>query len=178
MNFNGSEKYVAGAGTTALGTIGTVTGGAALLSVLNNGGLGGLLGGGNAKVQEVMSENAMLKAEKYSDAQDAKLYDAVRALEQKAAATDTAVICLQKELTAYETSQKEIRDLEKKLIDCQINGVAKDLNCLAGTVDNMAKSFTGKINSINATIGGFTKTVIRSTAICDDDCDTCTNGVQ
>lgn len=176
MNYNGSEKYVAGAGTTAAAWIGT---GLGVLNAANGGnGLGGILGGGGNRMQEVLSENAMLKAEKYSDAQDAKLYDAVRNLETRQAATEAEVKCLKQELTTYELSQKEILDLKGQLTDCKINGVAKDLNCLAGTVENMAGTFNGKINSINAKIGGFTKTVIRSTAICDDDCDTCTAGVQ
>jgi hypothetical protein len=64
--------------------------------------------------------------------------------------------------------------LQKQLTDCKIDGVAKDLNCLAGTVENMAGTFNGKINAINAKIGGFTKTVIPQSAICDlDDCSGC-----
>lgn len=169
MNYNGSEKYVAGAGTTAAAWIGT---GLGVLNAANGGnGLGGILGGGGNRMQEVLSENAMLKAEKYSDAQDAKLYDAVRALEQKAAATDTAVICLQKELTAYETSQREIRELQRKLTE-------KDIICLADKVENGFRAANNKFSAIDAAIAGFTKTVIPTSAICDVECNPCAAGAQ
>jgi hypothetical protein len=179
MNFNGNEnceKWVAGGGTTALGTIGTVLGGAALLG--NGNGLGGLLGGGNNELQKenaaLQSKVAALEAEKYSDANDAKIYDAVRKLEEEQATTSAELKCLKQELTTYEVSQREIQGLQKQLTDCKIDGVAKDLNCLAGTVDNAVCSFNGKINAINAKIGGFTKTVIPQSAICDlDDCSGC-----
>ena len=158
MNYNG-EKFVAGGGTLSLATIGTVAGGAALVNNLLNG--NGLFGGGNNnKLQEALSENAMLKSEKYSDANDAKIYDAIRVIERKQGETETAVICLQKELAAYAAGQKEVQELRQQLTDCKINGVAKDLNCLAGTVETMAGTFNGKIASINAKINGFTQTVI------------------
>ena len=64
MNYNGNHRWTAGYGTTV--TAG-VAAGVAGLNAINNGGLGGLFGGGNNKMQEVMSENAMLKAEKSTD---------------------------------------------------------------------------------------------------------------
>lgn len=170
MNYYGHDRWVAGPATTAAAWIGT---GLGAVNTLGGGnGLGGLFGGGNTLAKEnaaLQAEVGQLKAEKYSDAQDAKLYDAVRALEQKQSATETAVVCLQKELAAYEAGQKEIQALEKKLIDCQINGVAKDLNCLAGKVETMGMTFANRCNGIDAVIAGFTKTVIRESAICDTD---------
>lgn len=174
MNYNG-ERFVAGGGTLSLATIGTVAGGAALVNNLLNG--NGLFGGGNnSKYQEVLAENATLKSEKYSDTNDAKIYDAIRILERNQAATNTEVICLQKELAAYVSGQKDVQELRQKLTDCEINGVKKDLNCLAGTVENMAVTFNGKIASINAIIGGFTQTVIKESAICDTSA--CGGGTQ
>jgi hypothetical protein len=173
MNYNG-EKFVAGGGTLSLATIGTVLGGASLLG--NGNGLGGLFGGGNLQKENaaLQSRVAALEAEKYSDANDAKIYDAVRKLEEEQATTSAELKCLKQELTTYEVSQREIQGLQKQLTDCKIDGVAKDLNCLAGTVENMAGTFNGKINAINAKIGGFTKTVIPQSAICDlDDCSGC-----
>jgi hypothetical protein len=169
--YGNNQKWVAGGGTTALGTIGTVLGGAALLG--NGSGLGGLFGGGNLQKENaaLQSEVASLRAEKYSDAQDAKLFEVIRNLENNQATTAAEVKCLKQELSTYEISQREILDLKQQLTDCKINGVAKDLNCLAGTVENMAGTFTGKINAINMKIGGFTKTVIPQSAICDlDEC--------
>lgn len=170
MNFNGNnDRYVAGAGTTALGTIGTVLGGAALLNN-GNGGLGGLLGGGNnSKLQEVMSENAMLKSQKYSDEHDAEIYGVIRNLETRQATTEAEVKCLKQELTTYELSQKEILDLKGQLTDCKINGVAKDLNCLAGKVETGFIGINNRFGGIDLAIAGFTKTVIRQSAICDTD---------
>jgi hypothetical protein len=172
MNYYGHDKYVAGAGTTT--TAGIAAGVAGLNLLANGNGLGGLFGGGNAsKLQEqnsaLLAEVGQLKAEKYSDTQDAKLYDAVRALEQKQSATETAVVCLQKELAAYEAGQREIQDLRQQLTDSKIGGVAKDLNCLAGKVETMGMTFANRCNGIDAVIAGFTKTVILGSAICDTD---------
>lgn len=169
MNYYGQDKYVAGAGTTT--TAGIAAGVAGLNLLANGNGLGGLFGGGNLQKENaaLQAEVGQLKAEKYSDTQDAKLYDAVRALEQKQSATETAVVCLQKELAAYEAGQKEIQDLRQQLTDSKIGGVAKDLNCLAGKVENMGMAFNNRCNGIDAVIAGFTKTVIRESAICDTD---------
>ena len=173
--FGNNQRWIAGGGTTALGTIGTVTGGAALLgNLLSGNGLFGGMNGNNCLQKEnaaLQAEVGQLKAEKYTDAQVANLYNVVRNLEREQATTAAEVKCLKQELTTYEINQREILDLRQQLTDAKIGGVAKDLNCLAGTVENMAGTFTGKINAINATIGGFTKTVILESAICDpDDC--------
>lgn len=184
MEYYGNHnRYVAGGGTTALGTIGTVTGGAALVGNLLNG--TGLFGNGNNNYNCLQKENAALqsevatlRAEKYSDTNDAKLFDVIRTLEKEQATTAADVRCLKQELTTYEISQREILDLRQQLTDSKIGGVAKDLNCLAGTVENMAGTFNGKINAINAKIGGFTKTVIQQSAICDVDGDGCCGGGQ
>lgn len=171
MNFYGhgcEDKYVAGAGTTAAAWIGT---GLGVLNSANGNGIGGLFGGGNNSLQKenaaLLAEVGQLKAEKYTDAQVANLFNAVRALEQKQSATETSVICLQKELTAYEIGQKEIQELNRKLTEKEICGVAKDLNCLAGKVENMGMAFNNRCNGIDAVIAGFTKTVIPQSAICD-----------
>lgn len=179
MEYYGNHnRYVAGGGTTALGIIGTVAGGA---SLLNNGGIGGLFGGGNTLQKEnaaLQSEVATLRAEKYSDTNDAKLFDVIRTLEKEQATTAADVRCLKQELTTYEISQREILDLREKLVKSEIGKVDGKVDCLAGTVENMAGTFNGKINAINAKIGGFTKTVIPQSAICDVDGDGCCGGGQ
>lgn len=176
MNYH-DDRFVAGGGTLSLATIGTVLGGASLLG--NGNGIGGLFGGGNLQKENaaLQAKVGSLEAEKYSDANDAKLYEAIRTLERRQAETETSVVCLQKELTAYAAGQKEVQELRQQLTDCKINGVAKDLNCLAGTVETMAGTFNGKIASINAKINGFTQTVIPKSAICDTS-ECCGGGTQ
>lgn len=173
MNYYGDHKWTAGAGTTV--TAGIAAGIAGLNAITNGNGLGGLFGGGNnAKLQEALSENAMLKAEKYSDTNDAKLYEAVRGLERKQAKTETDVICLQKELTAYAAGQKEVQELRQQLTDCKINGVSKDLGCLAGKVETGFIGINSRFAGVDAAIAGFTKTVIPASAICDtSNCGSC-----
>ena len=135
---------------------------------------GGLLGGGNvSKLQEqnsaLLAEVGQLKAEKYTDTQVANLFNVVRNLEKEQATTAADVRCLKQELTTDELSQKEILDLRQQLTDAKIGGVAKDLNCLAGKVETMGMTFANRCNGIDAVIAGFTKTVIRESAICDTD---------
>lgn len=175
MNFH-DDKFVAGGGTLSLATIGTVAGGVSLLNNWANG--NGLFGGGNNNLQKenaaLQAKVGSLEAEKYSDANDAKLYDAIRGIERKQAETETAVICLQKELTAYAAGQKEVQELRKQLIDCQINGVAKDLNCLAGKVETGFIGINNRFAGVDAAIAGFTQTVIPASAIYDtSNCGGC-----
>lgn len=172
MNFH-DDKFVAGGGTLSLATIGTVAGGVSLLNNWANG--NGLFGGGNNnKLQEALAENAMLKSGKYSDANDAKLYDAIRGIERKQAETETAVICLQKELTAYAAGQKEVQELRQQLNDCKIRDVEKDLNCLTGKVEAGFIGINNRFAGVDAAIAGFTQTVIPASAICDtSNCGNC-----
>jgi hypothetical protein len=179
MEYYGNHnRYVAGGGTTALGIIGTVAGGASLLN--NGNGLGGLFGGNTLQKENaaLQSEVATLRAEKYSDTNDAKLFDVIRNLEKEQATTAADVRCLKQELTTYEISQREILDLREKLVKAEIGKVDGKVDCLAGTVETAVCSFNGKINAINAKIGGFTKTVIQQSAICDVDGDGCCGGGQ
>ena len=171
--FGNNHRWIAGGGTTALGTIGTVTGGAALLgNLLSGNGLFGGMNGNNCLQKEnaaLQAKVASLESEKYSDSQDAKLFEVIRNLEKEQATTAAEVKCLKQELTTYAISQREILDLREKLVKSEISKVDGKVDCLAGTVENMAGTFNGKINAINATIGGFTKTVILESAICDLD---------
>lgn len=169
MNYYGHDKYVAGAGTTT--TAGIAAGVAGLNLLANGNGLGGLFGGGNLQKENaaLQAEVGQLKAEKYTDTQVANLFNVVRNLEKEQATTAADVRCLKQELTTYELSQKEILDLRQQLTDSKIGGVAKDLNCLAGKVETMGMTFANRCNGIDAVIAGFTKTVIRGSAICDTD---------
>lgn len=170
MNYH-DDRFVAGGGTLSLATIGTVLGGASLLG--NGNGLGGLFGGGNLQKENaaLLAKVGSLESEKYSDANDAKVYDAIRVLERKQGELETSVICLQKELTAYAAGQKEVQELRQQLTDCKINGVSKDLNCLAEKVETGFCGINKRFGGIDAAIASFTQTVIPQRVICDtSDC--------
>jgi hypothetical protein len=176
MNYTGHEKWTAGYGTTVTAGIAA---GVAGLNAINNGGLGGLFGGGNnAKMQEVMSENAMLKAEKSTDekllARDKEyvagmkeFYGRFEIVAADAANTKAELQCLQKQLTDYAIHQKEIDELQRTLLRKDIEGVNKDIACLAGKVDTGFCGINNRFAGIDAQIAGFTKTVIPTSAICN-----------
>jgi SMC interacting uncharacterized protein involved in chromosome segregation len=186
MNYNGNHKWTAGAGTTITAGIGTALGAA---SLLNNGGLGGLLGGGNNKMQEVMSENAMLKAEKSTDekllARDnqykndlERFYGRFEVVAGELSTLKADHQCLQKQLTDYAIHQREIDELQRALLRKDIEGVNKDLNCLAGKVDAGFCGINNRFAGIDATIASFTQTVIPTSAICDTGNNRCCGNQQ
>lgn len=179
MNYNGNHRWTAGFGTTTTAGIATALGGAALLN--NGNGLGGLFGGGNNKMQEVMSENAMLKAEKSTDekllARDKdyvanlkEFYGRFEVVAADAANTKAELKCLQEKLTDYAIHQKEIDELQRTLLRKDIEGVNKDLNCLAGKVEAGFCGINNRFAGIDATITSFTQTVIPERVICNTGC--------
>jgi hypothetical protein len=178
MNYNGHEKWTAGSGTTITAGIAAAVAGANLISGGN--GLGGLFGGNN-KMQEVLSENAMLKAEKSTDekllARDKEyvanlkdFYGRFEVVAADAANTKAEVKCLQKQLADYAVHQKEIDELQRALIRKDIDGCNKDLVCLAGKVDAGFCGINNRFASLDARIASFTQTVISASAICDTGC--------
>lgn len=180
MNYNGHEKWTAGAGTTITAGIAAAVAGANLLS--NGNGLGGLFGGGNNKTQEVMSENAMLKAEKSTDekllARDKEyvsnlkeFYGRFEVVAADAANTKAELQCLQKQLTDYAIHQDKIDELQRALIRKDIEGCNKDIACLAGKVDAGFCGINNRFAGIDARIASFTQTVIPTSAICDTECN-------
>ena len=179
MNYNGCHRWTAGAGTTITAGIAAAAAGANLIS--NGNGLGGLFGGGNNKMQEVMSENAMLKAEKSTDekllARDKdyvanlkEFYGRFEVVAADAANTKAELKCLQEKLTDYAIHQKEIDELQRTLLRKDIEGVNKDLNCLAGKVEAGFCGVNNRFAGIDATIASFTQTVIPERVICDTGC--------
>ena len=180
MNYNGHENWTAGAGTTITAGIAAAVAGANLLS--NGNGLGGLFGGGNNKTQEVMSENAMLKAEKSTDekllARDKEyvsnlkeFYGRFEAVAADSANTKAELKCLQKQLTDYAIHQDKIDELQRALIRKDIEGCNKDIACLAGKVDAGFCGINNRFASIDARFTSFTQTVIPTSAICDTGCN-------
>lgn len=147
-----ASKGVANAGLTT-GIIGTA------LSVLNssnygNGLLGGLFGnncvgraGFGAELQYVSSlqaENAMLKSENYSDKVAKEVYQQTR--------IDNA---------ALKSEMKELMDLREQIVLGKVNEVATLTTCQLNQVNS-------SIAALANTVGGITKTVVSTTAICPE----------
>lgn len=193
-----NKKWVAGAGTTALGIIGTALGG---LNAVNGGGL--LNGWGNngrngnngyngydgdahchhryRETEELRSEVAQLKAERYTDAaviaanketvNNLKdFYGRFEVVAANAANTSARLDCLEQKLTTYEITQREIAGLKEQLVDAKIGKVDGRIDCLADKVATGFASANNRFAAIDAQIAGFTQTVIPATAICDTSC--------
>ena len=154
-----------------------VLGGLAFLGNNNgNGPLGGLLGGNCNQQAALMAENAGLRAQKYSDEQDAKVYQATRSENEKLAAQMMAFITpLSQEsasnrervavLESQMKSNAEIADLREKLVrselGAKIDSVAQTCGCGIAQLNNA-------VAGINNTLNQITHTVIPRTAICPE----------
>lgn len=154
-----------------------VLGGLAFLGNNNgNGPLGGLLGGNCNQQSALMAENAGLRAQKYSDEQDTKLYQATRSeneklanqlmafitpLSQEAASNRERVAVLESQMK----SNAEIADLREKLIrselGAKIDTVAQTCGCGIAQLNNA-------VAGVNNTLNQITHTVIPRTAICPE----------
>lgn len=154
-----------------------VLGGLAFLGNNNgNGPLGGLLGGNCNQQAALMAENAGLRAQKYSDEQDAKVYQATRSENEKLTAQMMAFITpLSQEsasnrervavLESQMKSNAEIADLREKLVrselGAKIDSVAQTCGCGIAQLNNA-------VAGINNTLNQITHTVIPRTAICPE----------
>ena len=179
-----NKKWVAGAGTTALGIIGTALGG--VNAVANGGLLNGLTGNGNCgkgcnETDKLRAEVAELKSERYTDAaviaanketvNNLKdFYGRFEIVAANAANTSARLDCLEQKLTTYEITQREIAGLKEQLVDAKIGKVDGRIDCLADKVATGFASANNRFAAIDAQIAGFTQTVIPTTAICDTGC--------
>nr|DAG31418.1 MAG TPA: hypothetical protein [Caudoviricetes sp.]DAT88370.1 MAG TPA: hypothetical protein [Caudoviricetes sp.]DAV99903.1 MAG TPA: hypothetical protein [Caudoviricetes sp.] len=168
-----ASKGIAGTGL-GLGIAGTA------LSLLNGngGGLGGILGGNNCAsvIAEKDAKIAELTAQKYSDNQDAVLYQATRAenknlrdevfayvtpIAQEAASNRERVAVLE----AKQACDAEAAALREKLVRAElgakIDGVAQTCGCGISQLNNA-------VAAINTTLGAITQTVIPKSAICPE----------
>lgn len=154
-----------------------VLGGLAFLgNYSGNGPIGGLLGGNCNQQSALMAENAGLRAQKYSDEQDAKLYQATRSeneklanqmmafitpLSQEAASNRERVAVLESQMK----SNAEIADLREKLVrselGAKIDTVAQTCGCGIAQLNNA-------VAGVNNTLNQITHTVIPRTAICPE----------
>lgn len=147
-----ASKGVANAGLTT-GIIGTVLGAAANSNNCNGGILGGLFGGNHCNsaglaesqyVASILAENAMLKSENYSDKVAKEVYQQTR--------IDNA---------ALKAEMKELMDLREQIVLGKVNEVATLTTCQLNQVNS-------SIAALANTIGGVTKTVVSTTAICPE----------
>lgn len=143
----------------------------------NGGILGGLFGGNCANgIAERDAIIANLKAEKYSDNQDATLYQATRSENEKLENRLMAFITpLSNEaaqnrervavLEAQQAKNGEIADLREKLVrselGARIDSVAQTCGCGIAQLNNA-------VAGINNTLNQITHTVIPRTAICPE----------
>ena len=171
----------ANAGLTT-GIIGTTLGGLWALGAGNNGNggiLNGILGSNNCgnQVSALMSENAMLKAEKYSDKNTSDVYVAMRnevqtlgdrLLEKYINPIATEISDNRVRLARQEEQIKCIQEtsaLREQLVREQLNR----------RIDQCCCETNGRINQLNAqvfgltqTVNSITSTVIPKTAICPE----------
>lgn len=166
-----ASKGIAGTGL-GLGIAGTA------LSLLNGNGLGGVLGGNNCAsvIAEKDAKIAELTAQKYSDNQDAVLYQATRAenknlrdevfayvtpIAQEAASNRERVAVLEAK-QACEAENAALREkLVKAELGARIDTVAQTCSCGISQLNNA-------VAAINTTLGAITQTVIPKSAICPE----------
>lgn len=145
-----ASKGVAGTGL-GLGIAGTALG---LLN--NNGGLGGVLGGvlggNNSGTMALFSENAQLKAEKYTDKQVANLYEAKVRDDKELAVFANAI---DKRVASLETALP----LHMQIIDGKIAQTAQAADCCC-------KASQAAIAGLQSTVNAITKLVVPNSAIC------------
>lgn len=127
-------QNVAGGGTTALGIIGTVLGGAAVAG--NSGLLGNILGGGNQN-NALMSELAKEKAERFAEKTGAEIYNAMFSQYKELAQATTNI---DKRVSALEVAGPLREQLVNQRIDCCCGSMNAGLAALQATVANITKT--------------------------------------
>lgn len=155
-----ASKGVAGTGL-GLGIAGTA------LSLLNNNGsniLGGILGGGNNQMMQLMSENALLKAENYSDKVGKEVYENlsnriidkyVSPMAQEIADARVREATMSAEIKCI----KETSCLKEQLFNARLNEVALVAN-------NGLTNLQGQVTCLANTVAGITKTVVPIGSVC------------
>lgn len=148
-------EYASKAATNTAVTLGAIGTGLGVLNSNSNGNglLGGLLGGGNNnQVMALMSENATLKSEKYTDSQIAELY--------------RAKVRDDKELTVFASNiDKRLGALEvafplqAQITDGKIAAAVSATECCY-------KATNAALASLQAQFGTITKFVVPNTAVC------------
>lgn len=169
-----ASKGVAGSGL-GLGIAGTALG--VLTSAQNgNGLLGGLFSGNSSQVSALMAENASLRSEKYSDQQDATLYQATRSentnlrtelmayitpIANEAASNRERVAVLE----ANVSKNAEVAELREKLVRAELGG---QIASVAQTANTGISQLSTALASLQSTVSAITSTVVPKSAICPE----------
>lgn len=162
FNHEYASKGVAGTGL-GLGIAGTALG---LLNG-NGGGLAGILGGGSSQISQLQAENAMLKAENYSDKVAKEVYDQsrkddkdilekyIQPMASKIAENEVAMARQEEQIKCL----KETQRLREEILGQKIDAVA----CAANTG---LTALQGTVNCLAQAVNGITKTIVPASAIC------------
>ncbi len=168
-----ASKGVAGSGL-GLGIAGTA------LGVLNssnsgNGLLGGLFGGGNNNVvSQLQSENAMLKAQKYSDENAKQVYNAslsdnrriidnyVKPLSDEAANNRVELATVKAEIKCLNEKQ----ELREQILTGKINEVALTAKGRFDCLDQTIACLAGDVRNNARAIADITDTVVPISKVC------------
>lgn len=146
-----ASKGVAGT-ALGLGIAGTTLG---VLS--GNGGLGGILGGGNnSQVSALQSENAMLKAQKYSDQNAKEVYG--QSLADNRLLRTELYQRIDPLTAAVVDNAKNIATLEAK-VDCNAKLAEKDQQIMVGKINELGLVSKGRFECLDQIIAGLAKTV-------------------
>ena len=180
MSVEYASKGVAGTGL-GLGIAGTALG---VLASNNNGNglLGGLLGGGCAiQISALQTENALLKAENYSDknakevysqslADDrtlrTEMYAFIKPLADESANNRVELAKLQAEVKC----NAEKAELREQIVVGKINEVALSANGRFAALDQT-------INCISNTVNSVTKVVVPNSSVCPGWGQVCTHAL-
>ena len=169
-----ASRGVANAGLTT-GIIGTSLAGLMALNGNNGGLLGGLFGNNNGQFSALQAENAMLRAEKYSDRSVADLNNATDLKLEKLSDR-----IFDKYINPMATEIADSRVREAKL-QCEVTAMKENYDLkiqleterLHRRMDNCCCETNGRINQLNQsvyqisqTLGSITSTIIPQTAIC------------
>jgi hypothetical protein len=144
--------YVAGRGTTALATVGTVLGSIGTAGALGNGNLlGGLFGNGNGNCREPMVSRFELEQEQR-----------IAELKSQVALRDANTYSDQKLLTLWEKIDGELKDIRQTSCD---KWAAQGI--INAKVDSGLATLNANLAGITATVDSITRTAVPRSAICD-----------
>lgn len=131
--------------------------------------MGGCPVNGNTVLTDQVMRIATLEAEKYTDAQIAKLYEYNRGNEKELWELKAEVKCLKEKLTDYALNEREKDGLREQIIDGKISKVLDNVICLAGKVDDGLKATNAGLAAVNARINDITVVYVPQSVICDKD---------
>lgn len=140
--------------------------------------MGGIPVNGNTVLSDQAMRIATLEAEKYTDAQIAKLYEYNRGNEKELWELKAEVKCLKEKLTDYALNEREKDGLREQIIDGKISKVQDSVICLAGKVDDGFKTTNAGFVEVHARLNDITTVYIPQSVICNDKKNCCNRPQQ